>query len=244
MDVFEAYDEAVSEVLGNKSTKQYLIDTGVVPDAKFEGIAVVTKLKQRLETSWEAKDVSAKAQNWKWRPPSDHQPTSDEVLLERLVVQKGNPDRWSYQMSTVSGLGEWSAKRCAIDLVRDHGMGRFTFIELKVGADDAAHAAFELLRYYLAYVWARNRGTETSGPHDVMKATRIDLVVLAPRDWYQYPPQRGQRAALNLDWLADRLSAGIASISPPGLEGRFRFESFDGDTAEQRAENIVKKFDA
>jgi len=178
-------------------------------------------------------------------PHPDDLPNSPEVGLERAIARADKLKSWSFQMSTCSGLrGKHTDKRRAIDLVRDFGAGHFAFIELKVGSNNPLYASFEILGYYLAYLLARAQGHGGSPSHDVMKAKRVDLMVLGPDAWYEFSPSRGApKRRYDMNWLSRELESGIRALSLSQPDTLFRFETFPAALNQlDQAASIVSQF--
>jgi hypothetical protein len=135
-------------------------------------------------------------------------------------------------MSTASGLhGPRSGTRRSIDLVRRVSADHYVFIELKIDSDNPLYAAFEILGYGLAYLHARLHGLCGQGAHDVMRAGRIDLVVLAPQSWFSYLRRDGRRVAFDFGALIGAINDGFGfplAAEPDKLPQhmQLRFESF------------------
>ncbi len=197
----------------------------------FDAVKTIQNLSASLYCDdWQQK----KGTNWQWNTDPKHLTKSAEVKLERLIV-KGGESEWARQMATSSGIqGSTKNRRRSIDLVRRLGDRRYAFIELKVKSDNPLHGIFELLSYGLAYLHARRNNWQVeAGKYDVMKADTIELIVLAPTDFYKYKPGRGQPAVpLNLDWLIDELNKGLEKHTSGTVQMRLRFCTFEYDEAE------------
>jgi hypothetical protein len=151
-------------------------------------------------------------------------------------------------MSTSSGIEERDPsdklnaanKRRSVDLVRDHGNDRYSFVELKVGADNPLYALFEILGYALAYLHARRGGREGTGTHNVMQAKHIRLVVLGPKCWYRFDKGDPSSPKFELQWMADELAKGLKDLSKSKPEFSIAFEEFgDHESLEEAAADII-----
>jgi hypothetical protein len=112
---------------------------------------------------------------------------------------------WSNQVPVASGLIDHRLdKRAAIDLV-ELTDERARFIELKWESDTPAFAAFEVLRYGLAYLFCRVNAAEfgyTGRP--LMRVSRVDLQVVAPTAFYEKH---------DLRWLEQGLDRAVGEFS-------------------------------
>lgn len=162
-----------------------------------------------------------------------------EVGVERRVAELGGPDEWTCQMPTLSGFfGSAAHKRRSIDLVQRIGPAFYRLIELKVGSDTPLYALFELLGYGLTYLHARRHGHHGSGKHDVMDAKRLELLILAPDDWYRFRRRGAAQAhTFDLSWLSDSIGQAISALASP-LQVQIRFERFEwiGDVSKAGAD--------
>jgi hypothetical protein len=116
-------------------------------------------------------------------------------------------------MSTSSGLrpGVRDSRR-SIDVVQHIQGDEYRFIELKVGSGQPLYATFEILGYGLLYLLARQHGRRGDGTHDVMVASRIELVVLGPDSWFRYKESTGGPVSrFDFEWLQGRINEGLAA---------------------------------
>jgi hypothetical protein len=113
--------------------------------------------------------------------------TSEEKILEKNVVINDSEQKWANQVPVASGLSEPNNDRKrAIDLVYRISEKEFDFIELKVfkSAGVPFSAAAEIISYGLIYLWYRKHA-ENRASQDMLKAERINLIVLGPdSDYY------------------------------------------------------------
>ena len=134
-------------------------------------------------------------QNWRQEVKPDISPKnkSKEVLLERNFAQRipTNEKRpcWWNQMPVASGLvGPNADRRRAVDLVhRDAKSEEFDFVELKIASDSPLYALMEIALYGLIYLASRNTPkylSDTSRKSLVLQAKKINLRVLAPKDYF------------------------------------------------------------
>ena len=157
------------------------------------------------------------AENWRESPPTqEHDERTSERDLEHRLVGAGKDDpewEWWNQMPIASGLVAHRADRTrAIDLVckRKTNPTYYRLIELKVNRRAGAplSALMEILRYGLVYfVLRKNRdcaflnGISLGAP--IFKASKIDLCVLAPKDYYD---------GYQLAWLERDLTKALNEI--------------------------------
>ncbi len=173
---------------------------------------------------------------------------SPEVLLERAIALLGKHKKlqyWFNQVPVASGLRDGRAdKRAAIDLLRYRG-GRADFVELKWKSDTPVFAAFEILLYGLAYLFARvNRVAFKYQEKRLMHASEVSLRVLAPRAYY---------TGYHLEWLEQGLDEGVRALAVNKTDGAlsmgFTFLAFPRDFARDfrppfaTGEEVRQKFD-
>lgn len=186
------------------------------------------------------KPTSPARSNWIWRTTgTDHSDEPGEVKLERDIVERGGSATWSFQMSTMSGLFERGThQRRAIDLVHRMSPDEFAFIELKIKSNSPVFAAFEILGYGLAYCHARQHPDvhSSASKHDVLRARRIRLVVLAPSEWYQFNLRAGPPQSFRLKELAAAFNASLENLrvhlALPDLRAlTFEFRQFKDESS-------------
>jgi hypothetical protein len=133
--------------------------------------------------------------------------------LERAIAAAGGG--WSNQVPICSGVAGPSAdRRRAIDLVHQVDEGHFAFLELKIASDTPLYAAIEIIGY--GCVWLLSRGRGAAAASELLAAQQVDLVVLAPAEYY---------APFRLDALAEALNAQVSALGGShGVELSFRFE--------------------
>lgn len=127
-------------------------------------------------------------QNWRIarRTSISHRNRSPEVLLERAIAnlaERGVLDDWYNQIPVASGLvNAYADKRAAVDLMCYRGR-RAELVELKWKSDQPAFAAFEILRYGLAFLYAYVNQRELGyQDNPLMGLEEVELRVLAPVD--------------------------------------------------------------
>jgi hypothetical protein len=150
-----------------------------------------------------------------------------EVGLERFIVRTLG-EHWTNQLPTCAGEGARS-----IDLVCDKGEQRYEFIELKYGdgrgrtgfgADNPLHAAWEIVRYGLLYIHARENNLLRGG--GLAEAKHISLKVLAPAEYYEYG-SKASRKKYNFGWLEEALNQSFLHLcGERGYGVTFAFEMF------------------
>ncbi len=155
---------------------------------------------------------------------------SPEVLLERAIARlgkRGELKDWFNQVPVASGLIDHEAdKRAAIDLLRFNG-DQAEFVELKWESNTAVFAAFEIVLYGLAYLYARvNRKTLGYLEKPLMNVSKVSLRVLAPGAYY---------TDYHLEWLEQGLDEGIRTLAAKKSDGAlsmgFGFLAFPQDFA-------------
>lgn len=199
------------------------------PPKSFDGAKLIAAMYKRVEGNLAKRpDRAPSSENWKIRSPGDPEAIgpgakneSDELLLERAIVQRW-PQDWTHQMPVASGLfGARTDKRRLLDLVYDLKQGHYDFIELKIKSDTPLYAAMEILGYGLVYLASRQNKASNLGYDDallpLLRASHITLCVLAPEAYY---------ADCNLEWLEQAINHGLSSFDKRELRMRFRFEKF------------------
>lgn len=199
------------------------------PPITFDGLELITAIYNRVEENlFQRPDRKPSSENWKLRPCNDQDVIktnvtneSDEVTLERAIVQRWS-NKWTYQMPVASGLfGSASDKRRAVDLVHNKESKYFDFVELKIRSDTPLYAAMEILGYGLVYLASRrdtgNNLKYASKHLPVLKAREVALCVLAPENYYR---------DCNLKWLQIAINMGLKDIVKNDLKMEFRFEKF------------------
>ena len=156
---------------------------------------------------------------------------SAEVVLERLIIQAAlNRDRkdWFHQCPTASGVYSSRSDRCHIDLIHQINDEEFELIELKVASNNPVFAAFEILRNGLLYLHARRSLIADYADKPLLKARKIRLTVLAPREYYIYKP-RGRSAkpkVYDLHWFEKGLDRAILAFGKNECKITFGFDTF------------------
>lgn len=224
--LFAGTDEAICCVFGLKHVRQLRQRTTyreiachpVPPNVLAD---LVRQLHRLVSANLGERKPSA--ENWRWKPQTriHDENKSPEVVLERavaLLVKQGSLDGWCNQIPVASGLVDHkSDKRAAVDLAKIEG-DRLDLYELKWASDTPVHAAFEILRYGLAYLLCRNQKRGDYARHTTMAVSELGLNVLAPLPYYE---------SLDLCWLQAGLDAGIRMILQeqprPGFRASFRF---------------------
>lgn len=210
------------------------------PPNSFDGSALIAAIYDRIEENLlQRPDRRPSSDNWKLRSTcsqdkvkTDSANKSDEVTLERAIVQRW-PENWTYQMPVASGLfGSRTDKRRAVDLVYGNGNGCFDMVELKIEDKSGTplYAAMEILGYGLVYLASRKDSARTlrygNEALPILTANTISLIVLAPSKYYE---------KCKLEWLErglnDNLNNFVKTIGVSDLRMEFRFEKFPKDFA-------------
>jgi hypothetical protein len=200
----------------------------------IDGVGLVHALYEHMLKNWAAWDGAGglpTEANWRFekRIGFDDANMNPETLLERTIALVTDDDNWANQVPVDSGL--LGSRPHWIDLVFRAGSA-FSLIELKYESNTPLSAAFQVLRYGLAYVFSRSHA-EVLGfdPHHspLFEASEIHLRVLAPLEFFTaYGP--------DLAWLSRFESAiqdGLESLAQDRHEApplkSFRFEAFPED---------------
>lgn len=228
--IFKNTDETIANALAleaNQSLKQKstCLSLKSSPEILYQIENLVFELFSRIEENWMGRVPSP--MNWKLRRKTNIDPDnkSPEVLLERAIVilaDRGLLDGWYNQLPIASGLiDEKSDKRAAVDLIKT-GEGYVELVELKWGSDTPAYAAFEILRYGLAFLFCYQKQQDFSyHNYPLMQTKKLSLRVLAPQEYYGY---------CNLGFVRMALEAGLKRLfhekTGGALEVDFLFLAF------------------
>jgi hypothetical protein len=222
------FDLRPGKILKQKSTCRRLVPIGI---EQYDFETLVADLYGKVEKN--RSDHPPSRENWR----SERQITlnsqnrSPEILLERAIAilgERGFSEGWFNQVPVASGLVNGSAdRRAAIDLVR-HRNDKAEFIELKWESDTPAYAAFEILRYGLAYLLSYiNRETFDYAENPLMRVREVSLRVLAPRIYYD------DYVDCDLTWLSEGLDLGLRTLVAQKTDGAlsmdFGFYAFPPD---------------
>jgi len=218
--IFDGTDTVIASFFGfrdNQHLKQRSLSRGLndTGSSDRDFLALVSDLYDCIESNHSGRQPSR--ENWRSdrvTTLADHN-KSPEVLLERAVAMLGEAGTlpgWLNQVPVASGLiDDRSNKRAAIDLVElKDDMARF--VELKWESDTPAYAAFEVLRYGLAYLFCRINAAEfeyTDRP--LMQVHRIDLQAVAPTAFFEKH---------DLGWLERGLDLAVGSLASQKTSGQ------------------------
>jgi hypothetical protein len=216
--LFAGTDLAICHALGLDDAKQLKWRT-TYRELSRRPVAVdvlvdLTKHLYRLISS-NLGERTPSIENWRWMPQAKIHPgnRSPEVILERsiaLLVERKHLKGWCNQIPVASGLVDSrSDRRAAVDLASITG-DRLDLYELKWKSDTPIYAAFEILRYGLAYLLCRKNPAYAS--LETMKVEALGLNVLAPPSYYGF----------DLSWLQAGLDAGIRTVAQEQPTGDFR----------------------
>ena len=217
--IFDGTDKVIASFLGfrdnqrlkHRSLSRSLNDTGT-GDRDF--LALVSDLYDCIEANHSGRQPSR--ENWRSNRVTtlaDHN-KSPEVLLERAVAMLGEAGTlpgWLNQVPVASGLVDDRNKRTALDLVelKDETA---RFVELKWESDTPAFAAFEVLRYGLAYLFCRINAAEFDyTDRRLMQVRRVDLQVVAPTAFFEKH---------DLGWLERGLDLAVGGLSSQKTSGQ------------------------
>ncbi len=234
--IFHGTDEIVSEFLDLRDgetlkQKRTCRRLALAPNGRCNFETLISDLYGQIERN--RSEHTPSQENWRSERQTTLNPRnrSPEVLLERAIAILGEREileGWFNQVPVASGLVDGLAdRRAAIDLVR-HRDDKAEFVELKWESDTPAYAAFEILRYGLAYLISYiNRETFKYTKKPLMNVKEVSLRVLAPRTYY------ADYADSDLTWLSEGLDHGIRSVvaqkTVGALSMNFGFLAFPAD---------------
>ena len=188
-------------------------------------IGVLEKFSDIIHEHWNGRPIQRS--NWQWRTePRSFSNEKREVWLERTIFSAQQNDDWTYQIPTSSGLfAGRGGRRRSIDLVHRVSPLVFEFIELKDESNNPYFAAFELLLYASLYLFARSRDQKhlphrSESGYELLRATHIDLQVLAPHRYY-----RGRSLGQFENALNDAVNA-FAAHSDLGVTMTFSYKAW------------------
>jgi len=208
------------------------------PPARLDGKALIKEILKQVKSNWHGGE-STGTKNWRWekQPQIDTKNRSQEVRLERLIVNTTNDD-WVNQVPIASGLTRGGDRRRAIDLAYRCGDGSYELIELKVDqkAGSPLFAAMEILQYGLLYVFYREHlKTLEPKPLEAEKkkllgAAAIHLKVLAPESYYKNRKDEEYRLGPLKKMINEGLETFLAGRKF-GFKMDFEFQKFHRDFA-------------
>ena len=233
--VDEAIDHALRLQGKYKHKKSCLLLSSQPPDG-LDGKALIKEILKQVKSNWH-KRASTGTKNWRWEKQReiDKKNKSQEVCLERLIVNATSDD-WVNQVPMVSGLTRSGDRRRAIDLAHRCGNGSYELIELKVNqvAGSPLFAAMEILQYGLLYIFYREH-LKTLEPQqleakkkELLKAAAIHLKVLAPASYYKSRNGEDYKLGPLKKMINDGLEAFLADRRF-GFEMDFEFQKFHRD---------------
>lgn len=226
-DFFQEYETAFDAWTGTKphqrSSRLSVSNTG---DPGVVGPPAVARLYDAMSNGpWSEPVEGGRPSNWRWREPSrrgSKEPGAEangdtddlsEVALERAIVATAGHENWTYQMSTSSGMGsKQTNKRRAIDLVTRIDDDTYRFTELKLNSNTPLFAVREILGYGLAYLHTRRCIAQPPEAKAWMRATEVELAVLAPKDWYDGYVGQLFCPSTEIRWLVEAINAGLRSL--------------------------------
>ena len=233
--IFKGTDERIHTFLGlgdDKTWKQKstCLQLRSVPNGMPSFETLVSDLYGLITEN--RSDHTPSLENWRIKRQLSISPknSSPEILLERAIArlgERGELKEWFNQVPVASGLIDDKAdKRAAIDLLC-HKDDWAEFVELKWKSDTPVFAAFEILLYGLAYLFARdNQVAFKYQGKRLMRASKVSLRVLAPRAYY---------TGYDLKWLEQGLDEGVRTFAAKKTDGAlsmgFGFLAFPLDFA-------------
>ena len=192
--LFADVDEEICGVFGLKNGR-HLGQLGTArevacsPVQSDELVALVRHLYGVV--SGNLREPKPSRENWRWKPQIRIHDANEspEVVLERavaLLATKKHLPEWCNQIPVASGLVDHKFdKRAAVDLAKI-AEGRLDLYELKWESNNPVYAAFEILKYSLAYLLCRvNRERFGYANLSSMTVNALRLNVLAPGSYYE-----------------------------------------------------------
>jgi hypothetical protein len=239
-ELFEGVDLLIDKALrvtdiGKGSDRRYATKTCALrltakPYA-FDAAELCRAILLRIERNWRNSQGDTvrlpSRENWRLEKQlyiADNNRSCEKILEKAIVSELG--EEWVNQVPTASGLLNSTAnKHCNIDLVHIITPNEYELIELKVPSSDTPdtpiYAAFELLKYAMAYTFSRKFAAVldyTIEEKPLLFATWIHLIVLAPYQFY---------GNYQLRWLERELNRSFATGSLGDIPAMdFRFEYF------------------
>lgn len=192
---------------------------------RLNGQRLVTELYNSANAKW-SRACCRSNENWRFSKQTnlglDNQ--RPEVALERTMAQITD-DNWANQVPTASGVDDCGSHH--LDLIHRCGLN-FTFIELKVASNNPVSAAFQLVQYATVYAFSCNNANGlryNPGELELLRAERVELVVLAPHDFFARQHHNW------LNWLREfeaALNSGLMNAAGEiqHVPSSFRFEVF------------------
>jgi hypothetical protein len=189
---------------------------------------------------------SQSKENWRFTQRTEIAPhnSSEEVGLERRIIQAADDQHWANQVPTSSGLvGRASDSARNIDLVHRDDDQNYTFIELKVATNNPLFAAVEILLNGVLFLWTRNNADKLYADRampPVLAAKSLKLCVLAPIEYYDCK-------RLDLTHLGNSINEGLESFEyRSGIPCSFEFtvlrDKFNPkDSPEQSLQSAEKR---
>lgn len=197
-------------------------------DREPDGLKLVHELFDRLSANWSSSSAllpkPPSSENWRFEKQlamANHN-VNPETTLERTIAAITD-ENWANQIPTVSGLAGASPHH--LDLCHRSG-SHYTLFELKVEADTPLCAAFQVLRYGLAYAFSRTHAElleYKTSEKELLRATAIHLCVLAPTMFYPDDDVWLLSLERSLNAGLARFSSEISDLQVPM---DFRFEAF------------------
>lgn len=185
-------------------------------------------------------------ENWRFTQRTQMAPhnSSEEVGLERRIIQAADDRCWANQVPTSSGLVSSASDSARnIDLVQRDDDQNYTFIELKVASNNPLFAAVEILLNGVLFLWTRNNAGKLYADRampPVLAAKSLTLCVLAPVEYYDCE-------RLDLTHLNTSINQGLESFEyRSGIPCSFEFtvlgDKFNPkDSPEQSLQSAEKR---
>ena len=206
----------------------------------FDAAELCRAILQTIERNWRDNQGETvrlpSRENWRLEKQlyiSDNNQSCEKILEKEIVSTLG--DKWVNQVPTASGLINPTAnKHCNIDLVHIMTPTEYELIELKWLSGTPIFAAFELVKYAMAYIFSRKVAAVvdyTMEEKPLLFAKQIHLIVLALYAFYKDS---------KFQWLETELNRSFATGSfgdIPTMD--FRFEYFRVVDGENDPADIV-----
>lgn len=184
--------------------------------------ALIQAAMERLAANLPAENWHPAASNWRWDKKlrlARHN-LSPEKTLEKVMAFLLDTS-WVNQVPICNGLvNNRRADAARVDLVHHVEHNAYELIELKFGTDASGgsdhplSAVMEVMQYGLMYLLFRQRDFGITQAHHLLNAGRINLVVLAPRAWYQFRVRGDPHShSFDLRWLANGLGDGFRAYA-------------------------------
>ena len=217
---------------------------GQAPVAEAMAILQENLFQHRRSRAW--------VDNWRWKKslclPRKNDPTrrplpdgmdsgnSDPARTLCLLAASLLGDNWVDQIPICDGLVGQSECSRRIDMAHRRHRTHYELFDLNFdradpgsGLDTPLSAAMELLQCGLIYILSRAIGfldIRLHLDHHILHAGSIDLVVLAPEEWFKFGDH--QTEPYDFGWLENSINSGLQDyLRDQEFKMRFRFQVLD-----------------